>query len=158
MTTEQLEKQLTRVHEWIRSADQKNSIFLALIAGISAVFAKPFSGVLRANIQNYSPLQRLLITLSLEILAWSIIRSLLCLKPSLNAKAKSLTYFGSIASMRLDNYKLMLSRVKVNAYYDELIEQIYISSKIADTKHRQLAGAILLFMISVVLLLIGLVV
>lgn len=157
MNPEQLEKQLARVQEWIRSADQKNSIFLALVVGVSAISAKPLAELVQVNILDYSLWQLLLIALALELLIWSIIKSLFCLKPSLNTKAKSLTYFGSIATLKSSTYKSKVKRLSGAAYEDELIEQIHTSSIIASRKHRQLSEAVLLFISGAALMLVGLV-
>lgn len=158
MTTEQLEANLNRIHEWIRAADQKASIFLALVLGTLALGGKDFSGFVISRFSSESVLLILALAISNVVLVWSIFKALMIIKPSVANNAKSFTYFGRIAQVSLKDYRKTISRVNTEKYKDELVEQIHTSSKIARGKHRQLAEAVKLFCIYFVILaaLIGL--
>lgn len=152
MTTEQLETSLTRVQDWIKAADQKASIFLALVLGSLALGGIDFMQYLS---QALRPEQLWLIIVFVAdgvILVWSIFKVLFIIKPSVANNAKSFTYFGHIAQLSLKKYTRLISDVDGKKYRSELIEQIHTSSKIARKKHKQLAEAMQLFCICIVIL------
>jgi len=152
MTTEQLELTLSRIQDWIRAADQKASIFLALILGSLAVGGNTLAEYIIYIFSVEQPLIVALLLLSTVILTWSIMKTLFIIKPSVANNVKSFTYFGHIAQLSLDEFSDLISKVTNKKYSNELLEQIHTSSKIARKKHRQLAEAIKLFCIFLVLL------
>lgn len=150
MTTEQLEITLARIQDWIKAADQKASIFLALVLGSLALGGNE---MVKYVAQTFSAEQLWLIILALAstvVLVWSIFKALLIIKPSVANNAKSFTYFGHISQLSLKKYSRLIANVDDKKYRDELLEQIHTSSKIARKKHRQLSEAIQLFCISLV--------
>lgn len=145
MTTEQLETSLNRVHEWIRAADQKASIFLALVLGSLALGGNEFLGYLAVIFKEKPTWLITLLAVSTVILVWSITKALFIIKPSVANNAKSFTYFGHISQMSYSEYRKVIDGASRRKYKDELIEQIHTSSKIARKKHELLAEAVKLF-------------
>ncbi|MEO8785332.1 MAG: Pycsar system effector family protein [Candidatus Saccharimonadales bacterium] len=152
MTTEQLETSLNRVHEWIRAADQKASIFLALVLGGLALGGNEFLGYLSTIFNDKPVWLATVLMLSTVILVWSITEALFIIKPSVANNAKSFTYFGHISQISLSEYRTIVTEVSNIKYKDELIEQIHTSSKIARKKHEQLAEAVKLFCLYVLVM------
>jgi hypothetical protein len=145
MTTEQLEIGLNRVHEWIRAADQKASIFLALVLGSLALGGNEFLGYLAAEFKEKPTWLITVLIVSTVILVWSVTKALFIIKPSVANNAKSFTYFGHISQIPLSEYRTVIAGLSNRKYKAELIEQIHTSSKIAHKKHEQLAEAVKLF-------------
>lgn len=145
MTTEQLELNLSRVHEWIRAADQKASIFLALVLGSLALGGNEFISYIVAIFNSKPAWLIVLLSTSTILLIWSITKALFIIKPSVANNAKSFTYFGRVAQFTLPEYQKSIRKVSDKKYREELVEQIHTSSKIARKKHIQLAEAMQLF-------------
>lgn len=151
-----LELNLNRVHEWIKSADQKISIFLAFQGVVlTLLFIKVFSWVVK-NLTNFSCINLLLLILGVIIVAYSIYKSFFAIMPQLNnsKKRKSLIYFKDIAEFDLDDFEKKVQEMSSDEYEKELIEQIHKSSGIATQKHLQFREAAFLFFSGIVLLVI----
>ena len=58
---------------------------------------------------------------------------------------RSITYFGDIAKFDMKDFKKAIKDINIKEYENELVEQIYISSKIAIRKHAQFKDAIFTF-------------
>jgi len=149
-----LENNLNRIHEWIRSADQKVSIFLAFQGVVLTILMPDVFRWTVQNFLNFSPLHILLILSATVLLAYSIFNTISALMPRLKKKIKqtSLIYFGDIANFQLPEYQKALNGLTNETYSSELISQIYISAKIATTKHKQFQDSIILFIIGLIFL------
>lgn len=159
MKTERNEKILDRVQEWIKSVDQKVSIFLAFQGVVIALLIPKIQLSPFLNFKNpyYTPLGVILYMTSLLLLIFSCYKSISVIIPRLfKIGTQSITYFGDIASMRLSEYKKLLNKTNETEYQDELINQIHISAIIAKNKHEQFREAVILFCIGIILLLIQL--
>jgi hypothetical protein len=152
-----LETNLERVHEWIKAADQKVSIFLAFQGVVlTLLFASIFSWATE-NLKTL-PCKRLLLFVSGTILiGYSIYKSTSAIIPRLakDKKKKSITYFGDIAKFDFGDFKRAIKETSADEYQNELIRQIHISSKIAARKHYQFRDAIFLFFGGIVLLMLS---
>ena len=154
MTTPQLELALDRVHEWVRNADQKVSIFLA-VQGIllTIVLSDSFSWVRDHWIElpNWS---QLLLAAAVVLFILSIYRSVSTLLPKMRNTSphKSMTFFVDIASMSLEEYSQVVQEDKDEDYRSDLVQQIHTSAVIARRKHVNVAQAISLFFLGVVVL------
>lgn len=161
LTKNDLETNLERVHEWIKVADQKVSIFLAF-QGIILVFLLEniFSWTTK-NMENLSCKDLLLLVSGIVLTILSVYKSTSAIIPRLtktttkNKKRISITYFGDIAELDLEDFKTAVKEISADAYENELTEQIYISSKIATRKHSQFRDAIFSFFGGMVLLVIS---
>jgi hypothetical protein len=156
MTTEQLEKQLSRTHDWIKSVDQKISITLALEIGIIALLATPSAKLFATLYPNIRLGQTLLIALIAFVFAYAVFKAVWALKPrtKMPKKMTSLIFFESIADMTLKEYKRKAAKINTKDHNNDLEDQIYISAAIAKTKHRSLAVSLYLLLTGLVLWLV----
>jgi len=147
----ELENNLLIVHEWIKVADQKVSIFLAF-QGI--VLTMLFPGTFSWVVQNISCFNFIFIILSIGLILIGFYKSISAIIPRLTKddKKKSITYFGDIAKFDLAKFREAVKKISKEQYEDELIEQIHISSRIAIKKYSQFRGAIFYFFGGVTLL------
>lgn len=154
MNITELENSLNRVHEWIRAADQKVSIFLAFQGVvITIIFPKVISWVSN-RFSSLSWFGILVILIGFVCFLCGLIKSACALIPRLNKKTKerSLTYFCDIAKMDLNDFKKEIAALDEKGYENELVKQIHISAKIAKTKHEQFRDSIVIFLSGLVIL------
>ncbi len=144
MQNEALEKSLLRVHDWIKSVDQKISIALVLEAGVLAILMKPtYSLFMRLHpTQGWQIIS--LLTISIVVFGAAMLKALIALAPRLRPprSGSSVLYFGTIAKMDAKTYSKKVKKLKSGEYEDDLISQIYISSVIAQKKHKALADSL----------------
>ena len=148
MTKDDLEKNLDRVHEWIKAADQKVSIFLAF-QGVVIVILMPYIQDLFSKYQSVCSVYRMPLVLgSVVLMSYGLLKSAMALIPRLkNHIKKSLIYFGDISAMKIEDFKKDLENMSEADYKQQLIEQIHVSSRIAAVKHKQFKDSVLLFIL-----------
>lgn len=147
MNIEELESNLTTIHEWIKSADQKASIFVAISIGLLAFGGNEYVNFMIERLAN-SPLWLILLSvICIVTLGWSIVKALLIIKPSLSNNATSVTFFGHIAQWNLKTYRKKINAMNKKDYWNEITEQIVTTSKIAQKKHSELSESIALLLI-----------
>lgn len=152
MKNEELEKSLLRVHEWIKSVDQKISIALVLEAGILVILLKPtYSFLMRIQPSQGLYITVLLVT-ALVLFGMAIIKAIVALAPRLRPPkdTSSILYFGSIAELDLKSFSKKVKKLKSTEYSDDLIHQIHVSSAIARKKHTALADSLYLMVFSLI--------
>ncbi len=147
MKIEQKEKILDRIHEWIRSADQKVSIFLAF-QGVTVTFVFPNLEIFKKilSIQNYTfqIFVSIFFMIGFVLVVLGIFKSLFAIIPRVKKKTnKSLMYFGAIAEMGLSEYRKYINGADEHKYHDEIVDQIYFSSGIAQKKHILFSDAVI---------------
>jgi hypothetical protein len=151
-----LESNLSRVHEWIKAADEKVSIWIAF-QGIIITIATPyFSSQIVPKMIEHSCITIGLSFLGAAFLAISLYKSISAIIPRLKTKAgkKSVIYFGHIAGMSLAEYENALNVYTEQEYEQDLRKQIHISSQIALRKHKEFRASILTFFGSVLAIVI----
>lgn len=154
MDNHELELSLERVQKWIASADQKTSIFLALIFGLLGLSGSTLFPFVVSTLNKSSLPSILLLELIAVFVMWSVIKAMLVLRPSLSNDERSITYFGHISHMKLSEFRQKITKLKPKDYTAELVEQIWMCSVIARTKHVQLSESVLLLFIALFLSLI----
>ena len=149
LTKLEYEKNLERIHEWIRVVDQKIGIFLALQGVVITLFFPRLLSWLSDNYNRLNFLGWLFISIGVIYIFCALIKSILALIPRLknSDKEKSITYFGDIAEMTFEDFKRELVNLNEKDYENELIKQIYISAIIAKEKHLQFRESIIGFII-----------
>lgn len=154
MNKADLENNLNRVHEWIRTADQKVGIFLAFQGVVITIVIPKVMNWIFIELRILSWLDILVILIGLVLLFYGLIKSVCALIPRLNknTKEKSPIYFGDIAEMNLSDFKRELTELNEKGYEDELIKQIHISARIAKTKHRQFRDSSISFLLGLAIL------
>ena len=112
ITKDELENNLNRVHEWIRAADNKVSILLAL-EGIVITLLLSDSLASYAKSFQYNCWNIVFIIASLVLLFISAYKAVLAIIPRLSRKRKklSLFYFGDVAEMDLKEYNKALKEL-----------------------------------------------
>jgi hypothetical protein len=154
-----LQKNLERVHEWIRSADQKVSIFLAF-EGVVLSFLIPEIKSFYTNHPN-SGLKffTTLLIISSAIYFYSICKLLFALISRTQPKQHkpSLSFFGDIAKETLKDYRRQTQNAKSEDIEDDFIIQIHVSSVIATKKHSAFITSIKLFAYSMAILVLDII-
>lgn len=156
--TEFLKDTLDRVQEWINSADHKVSIFLAFQGIILTILIPGILEILKNEIYLACSFFDLPITLAgFVIFLASILLAIISVSPKLNAPKSSLsiTYFGSITNMSASDYQKRVDDLTEKKYETELLNQVYINSKIASTKHTRFKYAVILFISGSIIMLLG---
>lgn len=146
------EKNLARIHEWIRSVDQKLGIFFALQAAFIAFVTPLFLQQITRKALDIDLTLALLITLAYFLLIYGLLKCLRSLYASLKVKGQSitedqlsLTYFNHIKKMTAATYKAKMRALTKRTYEDELLSQIHVSAGIATNKHHHFNDALILF-------------
>lgn len=152
-----LDSNLLRVHEWIKAADQKVSIFLAFQGIALTIILSTIYDWMSSSLINSSCANLAILAGSFVLFGFSIYKSISSIIPRLSkdSNSKSIIYFWDISQLELSDFRKRIKEINSEEYEDELINQIYISSKIASRKHSQFREAILIFCMSIVLLLIS---
>ena len=157
LTKNDLEINLTRTHDWIKSADQKVGIFLAFQGVIlTLLFLKIFLWIMK-NWETFG-YDAFFIISGIILMVCSIFKSVSAIIPRLNKgkgkekNKKSMVYFGDIAKLEFENFKKNIDKASAGDYRSELVEQIYVCSKIAWRKHVQFRDSIFLFFCGMILL------
>lgn len=155
MESERAEKILNRVQDWIKSADQKVSIFLAFQGVIASLIISQIQTKMLLKLGCYSSVEVVLFISVAVLLILSCYKSILVIIPRLHKKGgQSITYFGDIAGLSLSDYKKMLNEATEEAYFNELVSQIHVSAKIAKDKHDLFRESIIIFCAGLVFLLV----
>lgn len=151
MGIEELEKNLSRIHEWIRAADQKVNIFLAFQGIILTILFPVVSQMTDKSLFIFSAPNLFLVLTVIFFVAYSIFKCLFALVSRTGKKGhkKSLLFFGDVSSYKIEEYKKQLKTVSRTKYREDLIDQVYISSKIAYVKHVQFQEALIFFAIGI---------
>lgn len=146
-----LEKQLTKVQDWVKSVDNKNSIFLALALGVTVIFIS-LTPKVNSKFIDYNLLLKFLpLVIALFLIMWSLTKALLLLKPQINNhKSNSISFFGDISKLTLEEYESRVKKAREKDITSDLIQQIHMSSSIASKKHTILSEAIWLFLIGII--------
>lgn len=149
------EKNLARIHEWIRSVDQKLSIILAFQGVFIALVTPLVVGLFNQYSYELNPFGVGLITAGYTIMAYGIFKAILALYSTLKVKQSkqltedqlSLTYFQHIDGISLATYEKRMFKLSKNEYIKELLAQTKVSAKIT-TKKQILFNDVLLFFFS----------
>lgn len=151
------EKILDTIHGYVKGADQKISIFLALEGIILAILIPNYLKMVTARFQLHtmSLWNGLAIILATISLIYSIYEALNAIFPRLSNNKVSHLYFGSIERMKLQEYKTEMRDLREDEYFNELCEQIQINSIIVFGKHKKTQRAILFFLIGMGLFIIS---
>lgn len=144
---------------WINSADNKSSILLGVF---SFVFGGSLFFIDSSKIQQmidsgiwtqwFHALGLLLcgLTMALTIIATPVILILVILsKTETDEKKphKNITFFKDISKHQFDEFKETLLNITDNEIIDDLISQVYITSKIATKKYKMLNWGYISFVI-----------
>ena len=154
MKKQDIENNLERIHEWIKSVDQKVSVFMAFQGIVlTLLFSEVFSWSKRHG-HNFSCVDVVILITSIVLIGFSVYKSIAAIIPRLkNHKGhKSVTYFKDIAEFGLKDYKKKITEMSEEDYEDELIKQVHISAIISKKKHQEFRESIITFLLGMSLL------
>lgn len=149
-----LETNLLRVHEWIRTADQKASIFLAFQGFVLTLLFESVSSWIARYLSSAPYMILILVLAGTTLIGFSVYKSISVVLPRLtkDGRKRSITYFGDIARFELSEFRKTLKEIQIDEYENELIDQIHVSSRIAAKKHVEFRDAIFAFFCGAILL------
>lgn len=134
-----LQKNLDTVIGWIKSADTKAGIALAL-NGALAVFVIDFGKKVLGN--PYLQFVSFLYIAAVMLFLLSTYFAFRVLLPNVKAKASHhLWFFGSISQMDKEDFEKRICDVSNEEMCQNIAEQIYINSCIASKKHSYLSSS-----------------
>ncbi len=148
------EKILDTVGEWIRSADQKVSVFLAFEGVLLTILIPNYSKTITDRFTTHvvSLLNGALIISAAIAFLIAVIGTLIAIFPRTSNKVKSHLYFGSIKAMTVTKYKRDMEAMTKENYFEELCEQVHTNAGIAIKKYFYFQTAILTFIIGLIFL------
>lgn len=157
------EKNLARIHEWIRAVDQKLGILIAL-QGVFIVFiTQLLLPLLVRKYMQITPALASVIAISYELLIYGVIKCFRSLYSRLKVKDQlvtedqlSLTYFNHIEKLSKASYTKKMKSLSSKKYAEELISQIHVSAGISTKKHRQFNDALFVFVTGAFAVAVGL--
>ncbi|WP_419835986.1 Pycsar system effector family protein [Endozoicomonas atrinae] len=146
-TEDRLWKTYSIVNEWIRYSDTKAYTLLAVQGVFIGLLYKAFDGSI-----DSSGLTKTLSITGLLLNVISVFFAFTCINPRLNVTGtQSPLYFGAIASFAsADSYQSHFNNkfVTPESVEKELSRQIYINSKIADRKYKNVTYSMRSFVVS----------
>lgn len=154
METQDYQNQLLNINEWIKVADQKISILIAVIAGLTGLFKEQLIGLFTNSQSLENPFYTITLVAWIVTLSWMLGKLLFALSPKIKNLGKSPLFFGSIAKKSRKSFTSSIKKIDTIRYEDALIEQIHTNSVIASTKHGLLSDSIKIFLSNTALLMI----
>lgn len=171
MNKEEKFKELERIDLWINNADTKISYLLAFLGIVATIIFTSdsvmqriivcFNNVLKLSKQDIEKILSLLVIILVLNLVFFISKSIYyLLKASVakidvsNTNKSSTLFFGSIATNTFEQFKEKVKRQTDEELEDDIIEQIFINSKICSEKMKNYNKAINNLKISIVLFII----
>lgn len=153
-----LENILNRVHEWIRSADQKISIFLAFEGIVVTLLAPSLFDWVQLALLECRPFSLLLLCTGIGFIFYSLYKMIFqALMPRVahNLLTRSILFFGDIASYELHEYQERLKQINDDDLKADFVSQIHTSSVIATLKHGKFKESVTIASIGIVLIILG---
>lgn len=164
-------KELERIDLWINNADTKISYLLAFLGIVATIIFTSGSviskvrecldNVLKLSKQDIENILSLVVITLVVNLVFFIAKSIYYLLKASAAKIdvgntnkSSTLFFGSIAANTLEQFKDKIKRQTDEELEDDIIEQIYINSKICSEKMKNYNKAIKNLKISMVIFII----
>lgn len=164
-------KELERIDLWINNADTKISYLLAFLGIVATIIFTSdsvmqkiiacFNNVLKLSKQDIENILSLLVIILVLNLVFFIAKSIYYLLKASVAKIdiihtnkSSTLFFGSIATNTIEQFKDKVKKQTKEELEDDIIEQIFINSKICSEKMKNYNKAIKYLKISMVLFII----
>ena len=158
VSNEYLEKNLQRIHEWIRSADQKVSIFLAFEGVVLSFLYTAIKRFVENKLDNLNGTFYCLLIASIVCFGYSLFKlcfSLISRTKNVSNKKKSISFFGDIASLNEPEFKKVIKKTNDEIVGDDLISQIHVFAVIASKKHKVFQDSLYLLLASLSFLILA---
>lgn len=143
MIPDVLEKELSRLLAWTQSAETRIGLVLPLSTAMLGVLA-----VLAPTYSKWTIFPGIMSAFSVLFLVLSVAFSALASFPRTSGPKGSLIYFGDIASMEFDQYRVASKKLDLDAYIEDLIKQCHRNAQIAERKHAWIQRALRCLFIS----------
>ncbi len=154
---DRIEKNLDRIHEWIRSADQKISVLLAF-EGITFTLIAPkfLTWFKEASAQN-NILSAVCLIIGIGLMTHSLYKIFRALIPNLKniSPHRSITFFGDIASMNFGDYTRDITNANEDDFLKDYIQQTHTCSLVASLKHANFKASVTSFLLGMGLFTVG---
>ena len=124
-----LEKELSRLLEWIKSADTRISLILPLSTAMLGAIA-----ALAPNESAWTVGSGISVAFTTFFLLSSIFSVAMASFPRTNGPKGSLIFFSGINSKELDQFRANVDSMSEDSYKNDLINQCHINAQIAETK------------------------
>lgn len=131
--TPELERILNRIHEWTRAADMKAYILVLIQTAVPSILA----GSLKEwyTDPGMMPYRFPVLLATIGWLGSLVLSSLAILARTGWRGRKSVTYFGSIETWKLEAYRHHLAQLSTEDLRDDFVDQIWICARICSLKH-----------------------
>jgi hypothetical protein len=154
------EKNLARIHEWIRSVDQKLSILLTFQGVFIALVTPLVVGLFSRHLYGLNAIGVGFITVGYLSMAYGIFKAILALYSTLKVKKSkqltedqlSLTYFQHIDGISLETYEKRMFKLSKKEYIKELLAQTKVSATITTKKQIRFNDALFFFFSGAIIL------
>ena len=139
-------KNLERVNSWIANADNKASIIFAF-NGILLIYlltnVSQVKTIISARCLGFIELLMCLFLLLYAFFLFiSVYKSFNVIFPDIKERLPSPFFFGTIANIKLEEFKETMRTLDDTKIEEELINQTYINSKIATKKFKNLQSSV----------------
>lgn len=143
-TSDRLEacyRNLERVDEWIRSADNKAAALVTAESLLFALGVATLSDQVGAVVKGGPTLRVAALAFLAAIVSFAVsFRSVLAaLTPDVRQREESLFFFGSIAGMSRGEFERRMKELSTETIEQELLDQTYTNAGIATLKFRHLS-------------------
>lgn len=136
------EKSLDRHLQWIGRFDTRTSLITGIavaMLGVLATVSPPFA--------KWTPALTTAASACLVCLAGSLVSLFFALFPRTASPNASLHYFGSVATMKADEFRNKFRGQSVAHYFDDLVEQCQVNASILARKFFYLKVALALLLL-----------
>jgi hypothetical protein len=131
--------------DWIGRHDTR----IAFVAGVAIAMLGILANA-SASIVSWNCLLYIIFGLAAILLFISLILIYLSQYPKTKSQNSSLVFFGTIASLKLDQFKKNFKAMTDDEYLDDLLSQVYINSEILAKKFTYLKSSLIFLVISVI--------
>lgn len=149
MNKDDLDKNLDRINDWIKAADQKVGILLASEGVILTLSFSSLATWLSSIIEDGHFLSVVGGISSIVILLSSIYKAGSAIIPRLkHGGTKSVLFFADIASMKPQAFQDEVENMSEKKHREQLTKQVHEISKIATSKHQGLRDSMLTLLLA----------
>lgn len=135
------ENNLQRKLDWISRHDTRIGFATGVSIGMLGILATAC-----ASITNWCVLSYIIFGLSGALLFASLIVIYFSQYPKTKSKNDSLLFFGTIAILKLEEFKKRFKQMNEEEYLDDLLSQIHVNAEILNKKFLNLKASLILLL------------
>ncbi len=151
---QRLQFELDKNTDWIKTADQKTSIYLAFLGFLVTLLSPKIILWIATHQCPIDSWKLYIMALGLLIFIGGLFYCVFALISKLkgNRKMKGLVYFGDIRQLEYHDYSKKIHAQSQEDYIEDLIEQVYTTAVIAYDKHTQFTNSVLITMTGAIII------